>query len=55
MHNILNLTLIAYTDPGSGLLLWQVIGAAAVGILFQVSQLRQKVSKWFSDRRRTRS
>ena len=27
-----------YTDPGTGLLLWQVIGAAFVGSLFYVKR-----------------
>jgi hypothetical protein len=26
----------AYTDPGSGLLIWQVVGAFFVGCLYQV-------------------
>lgn len=28
-----------YTDPGSGLLLWQMVGAAFVGSLFYVKRL----------------
>ena len=28
-----------YTDPGSGLLLWQMLGAAFVGSLFYVRRL----------------
>jgi hypothetical protein len=28
-----------YTDPGSGLLLWQMVGAAVVGSLFYVKRL----------------
>ncbi len=28
-----------YTDPGSGLLLWQMVGAAFVGSLFYVRRL----------------
>jgi hypothetical protein len=32
-----------YTDPGSGLLLWQVVTAGVVGGLFQVRKLLSKV------------
>jgi hypothetical protein len=28
----------AYTDPGSGLMLWQILGAAAIGSLFYVKR-----------------
>lgn len=28
-----------YTDPGSGLLLWQMVGAAVVGSLFYLKRL----------------
>jgi len=28
------LALIFYTDPGSGLLIWQVLAASALGVLF---------------------
>jgi hypothetical protein len=33
----------AYTDPGSGLMLWQILGAAAVGSLFYV----KRFLSWF--------
>ena len=32
-----------YTDPGSGLLLWQVVAAAFVGVLFQIRRFFSKV------------
>jgi hypothetical protein len=28
-----------YTDPGSGILLWQMLGAAAVGGMFYVRKI----------------
>lgn len=28
----------AYTDPGSGLMLWQILGAAAIGSLFYLKR-----------------
>jgi hypothetical protein len=28
------LVLIFYTDPGSGLLIWQVLAASALGVMF---------------------
>jgi hypothetical protein len=31
--------LYGYTDPGSGLLLWQLMGAALVGSLFYLKRL----------------
>jgi hypothetical protein len=31
--------LYGYTDPGSGLLLWQMMGAALVGSLFYLKKL----------------
>jgi hypothetical protein len=38
----------AYADPGSGLLLWQVAGAAFVGFMFQIRRL----TGWFRSRKR---
>ncbi|MBI4890238.1 MAG: hypothetical protein HY821_06400 [Acidobacteria bacterium] len=38
-----------YTDPGSGLLLWQMVGAAAVGSLFYVKRLL----RWLSPKKKT--
>jgi hypothetical protein len=31
----------AYIDPGSGLLIWQVITAACVGVLFYIKKVRK--------------
>jgi hypothetical protein len=33
-----------YTDPGSGLLVWQMLGAAVVGGLFYVRRLMEKIT-----------
>ena len=30
---------LAYTDPGSGLLIWQMLCAAMVGVLFQFNKI----------------
>jgi len=38
----------AYTDPGSGALLLQIIGGAAVGCLFYL----RKILGWFGGKRR---
>jgi hypothetical protein len=32
--------ILAYVDPGAGLLAWQVVGAAVVGALFYVKKSR---------------
>ena len=40
--------LYGYSDPGSGLLLWQMLGAAFVGGLFYVRRL----FTWFKPGRR---
>lgn len=46
--NIIKLTILllafpviahAYTDPGSGLLLWQLIGSFLVGLLFYLRKI----------------
>jgi hypothetical protein len=34
------MTIIGYVDPGVGLLAWQAIVAAFVGVLFQVKKTR---------------
>lgn len=36
---------LMYVDPGSGLLVWQMIVAAMVGTLFYVKKLRMFVGK----------
>ena len=35
--------LLAYIDPGTGLLIWQTVVAVVLGLLFYV----KKVRKWF--------
>ena len=35
----------AYVDPGSGLLAWQMVGAAFVGTLFYVKKSRDWIVK----------
>jgi hypothetical protein len=35
----------AYVDPGSGLLAWQMVGAAVVGSLFYVKKFRAFLGK----------
>jgi hypothetical protein len=36
----------AYTDPGSGIMIWQILAAGAVGMLFQV----RKIKAWIRSR-----
>ena len=33
----------AYADPGTGAMLWQLLAAAAVGIMFYI----RKITSWF--------
>lgn len=40
--------LAAYSDPGSGVLLWQMLAAGVVGSLFYL----RKLTGWFDRRRR---
>ncbi len=40
--------LFAYTDPGTGALIWQLVGAGVVGSLFYVKQLFRWVKSRFS-------
>ena len=35
----------AYIDPGSGLLIWQMVIAAAVGCLFYLKKVREGLFK----------
>jgi hypothetical protein len=37
-------TAYAYTDPGSGLMMWQMLSAAAVGALFYFRKAISKIS-----------
>jgi hypothetical protein len=39
------MTYLAYIDPGSGFLAWQVIVAAFVGCLFYLKKVRSLVGK----------
>ncbi len=34
-------SLLAYIDPGSGLLIWQVVTAACIGALFYLKKVRK--------------
>jgi hypothetical protein len=36
---------LAYVDPGSGLLAWQIVVAGAVGCLFQIRKFRNSVAR----------
>jgi len=38
---------MAYTDPGSGALIWQALVAGFVGLLFYV----RRISTWFNKRK----
>ncbi len=38
----------AYTDPGSGALLWQMLVAAFVGVMFSL----RRMADWFRSRRK---
>ena len=40
------MNLLAYVDPGSGQLLWQMLVAAAVGSLFYIKRFRDMVAKF---------
>jgi hypothetical protein len=39
------MSLLMYVDPGSGLLVWQMIVAALVGTLFYLKKFRALVGK----------
>jgi hypothetical protein len=39
---------LAYVDPGSGLLVWQLIAASVVGCLFYVKKVRQLLYRWLT-------
>ena len=39
-------TMFAYVDPGLGLLAWQAVVAAFLGLLFYVRKTREKVLGW---------
>ena len=39
------MSVLAYIDPGSGALAWQIIGAATVGCLFYVKKARDFFAK----------
>ncbi len=39
------MSFVAYIDPGSGLLVWQMVIAACVGCLFYLKKFRDFVGK----------
>ena len=39
------MSLLLYVDPGSGLLIWQMIVAAMIGTLFYLKRFRTLVGK----------
>lgn len=41
-----HLTLLFYTDPGSGMLIWQLATAGALGLLFYAKTILRKF-RWF--------
>lgn len=45
---VAEIPLKAYADPGSGLLIWQILAAGFVGLMFRI----RKVLEWFRLRRR---
>jgi len=38
----------AYADPGSGILIWQLLAAGFVGVMFRA----RKIASWFRSRKR---
>jgi len=40
------ITIIAYVDPGSGLLIWQILVAAVVGCAFYLKKSRDFLIKF---------
>jgi len=41
------INLLAYVDPGSGALIWQMLAAAAVGVLFYFRSFFRGMGKFF--------
>jgi hypothetical protein len=41
------LTLLAYVDPGSGLLIWQALVAVVIGLLFYLKKTRDCIFALF--------
>ena len=39
--------LLAYTDPGTGALIWQLIVAAGIGFIFYFRRFFYKITKLF--------
>ena len=44
------MTMIAYVDPGLGLLAWQALVAAVLGLVFYIKKTREKVLGLLSKR-----
>lgn len=44
----------AYADPGSGLLMWQLLGAVVLGAMYQVRRVIQKLRTLTSNPKQTR-
>lgn len=41
--SFLNLSFLIYADPGSGILIWQLATAAALGLLFYARTILRKI------------
>lgn len=43
---------LLYADPGSGILLWQILVGGAVGVLFHLGKIRDRIRRVFRRLRR---
>jgi hypothetical protein len=41
------MSILAYVDPGSGALIWQMLAAAAVGVLFYFRSFFRGIGQFF--------
>lgn len=41
------MSIIAYVDPGSGALIWQMLAAAAVGVVFYFRSFFRGIGRFF--------